>query len=386
MVYSPSMRASFDVLVIGGGVAGVAAALAARAAGAEVGLVRAAPGATAIGSGGWNGSLDPLLDAALQAAGLRYIPAPQPLPHPFGDLRLFDFAGDSHAFTQPIDGALLCGIAGFGGFATAALARMYATSEHQPLAHAIAVARDTPAGGWSPMSLAAALQRDPSILADALKPIVPPGCTHVLLPAVLGLDDPAAVCAAVAGTIGSPVFECLGAPPSIPGWRLDRALVRALRTAQIDVMTGIVHGGDADNQRLTRVHVSMDGAAQTIHADRFVLATGKFLGGGIGTLSITAREQALVETALGIPVWIEHLDQTFLNAESLTLTSRVRTYDQPLLRAGVHTNDAMQPVDTRGRTLYTNVIAAGTVRADEDAQRGLGHAAEHAILSLRADA
>lgn len=373
------MRTSFDVLVIGGGAAGVAAALHAHAAGAAVAVVRAAPGASAVGSGGWNGPLDPALGRALDGAGLRHVAAPHPVPHPYGDLRTFDFAAESHACPHPMDGALLCGIAGLGGFATPALARMYATSDRPPLSHVIAVARGTPLDGWSPMSLASALQRDPTIITDDIAAAVTSATTHVLMPAVLGLDDAAPVRAALQQVLGVPVFECLGAPPSIPGWRLDRAFLRALRTAGIEVISGIVHGCDAENGSISRVHVSNDGVARTIHAERFVLATGKFLGGGIATVSITAREQALVETALGMPVWIDHLDQTFTTAESLTLTSRVRTYDQPLLRAGVHVNAASEPLDARGRVIYRNLSVAGSVRADTDAQHGLGHAARSAI-------
>jgi glycerol-3-phosphate dehydrogenase subunit B len=374
------MRTSFDVLVIGGGAAGVAAALHAHAAGAHVGVVRAAPGASAVGSGGWSGPLDHVMERALARAGLPHVAAPQPLPHPYGDLRTFDFAAESHAFTQPIDTALLCGIAGLGGFAAPALARMYATSGGPPLAHAVAVARGTPPAGWSPMSLAAALQRDHAIVTDALKPLITSSISHVLMPAVLGLDNASAVRDAMQDVLGVPVFECLGAPPSIPGWRLDRAFLHALRTAGIEIANGIVHGCDADNGTITRVHVSMDGVARTMHADRFVLATGKFLGGGIVTVSISAREQALVETALGMPVWIEHLDQTFTTAESLTLTSRVRTYDQPLLRAGVHVDGARAPLDARGRVLYRNLTVVGSVCAGVDAQHGLGHAAQSAAL------
>lgn len=369
------MRSTFDVLVIGGGAAGVAAALYAHAAGASVAVVRAAPGASAVGSGGWNGPLDPLMASALADAGLPHVPSPHPLPHPYGDLRTFDYAAESHAFTQPIDSALLCGIAGLGGFAAPTLARLYATSGGPPLAHVVAVARGTPHAGWSPMSLAAALQRDPSIITDDLKAAITPAISHVLMPAVLGLDNATAVRTVLESALGVPVFECLGAPPSIPGWRLDRAFLHALRTVGIDILTGIVHGCDADNGSITRIHVSADGVARTMHADRFVLATGKFLGGGISTVSITAREQALVETALGMPVWIEHLDASFSTAESLTLTSRVRTYDQPLLRAGVHVNGAREPLDARGRVLYRNLTVVGTVCADIDAQQGLGHAA-----------
>jgi glycerol-3-phosphate dehydrogenase subunit B len=178
----------------------------------------------------------------------------------------------------------------------------------------------------------------------------------------------------MAESFGVPVYECLGAPPSIPGLRLDRALLRALEHARIEIVTGLVHGCDATQNRISRVHVSVDGVTRTLTADRYVLATGKFLGGGLATISVTAREHALVETALGLPVWIDHLNQSFSNAESLTLTSRVRTYDQPLLRAGVHTDAASRAVDARGRTVYANLAVAGTVRSDVDASAGLGHA------------
>jgi glycerol-3-phosphate dehydrogenase subunit B len=377
------MHASFDTIVIGGGAAGVAAALSAARAGENTALVRAAPGATALSSGAWIGPLDDMIARALGSAGLPYVRASQRLPHPFGDLRVADFAAASHAFTGPIDDAVLCGIDGFNAFSMPSLSRMYATSAQRPLPHVIAVMPGTPRAGWSPVSLAAAIERDPLMLADALRPLIPASASFALLPAVLGIEQHAATRAAIAERIGIPVFEMLGAPPSIPGWRLDIAFMRALRTAGVQVVTGIVHGCDAHDRIAQRIHVSVNGAPRTLNADRFVLASGKFLGGGVATVSISAREQALVETSLGLPVWIEHLDKVFENAESLTLTSRVRTYDQPLLRAGVHTNELAQPVDARDRVVYRNVVVAGSLHASSDAQHGLGHAAQDGIRTLQ---
>jgi glycerol-3-phosphate dehydrogenase subunit B len=368
------MRSSYDVLIIGGGVAGVSAALHARSDGAAVGLVRAGPGSSAVTAGGWTGPLDPLLAAALARAGLPFIRAPHPLPHPLGYLQQFDFAAASHAAPHRIDDALLCGIAGLGAFATPTLARLYATSPDRSIPYIVVSSPATPAAGWSPMSLAAQLEREPRMFVDAIAPAIAKGTTHVVMPAVLGIDRVESVRSSISEALGVPVFESLGAPPSLPGLRLDRAMMRALKTAGVDVLTGIVHGCDAEQTRISRVHVSADGVARTIMADRYVLASGKFLGGGVATLSLSAREQALVETALGLPVWIDHLHQSFSTAESLTLTSRVRSYDQPLLRAGVHIDATMQPLDARGRVIYTNLSVAGTVRADMDAGAGLGHA------------
>jgi anaerobic glycerol-3-phosphate dehydrogenase len=368
------MRTSFDVLVIGGGIAGIGAALRSHAEGASVAVVRAGPGASAVTGGGWSGPLDPVLGKALSRAGLPYVPAVHALPHPFGELRRYDFAAEPHVAPWGVDSALLCGIAGLGAFAVPSLARLYATSADRSVPFVTALAQATPAAGWSPMALAAQLERDPHIFDVPVRAAITPAVTHVLMPAVLGIDNHAAVRAAMSESFGVPVYECLGAPPSIPGLRLDRALLRALEHARIEIVTGLVHGCDATQNRISRVHVSVDGVTRTLTADRYVLATGKFLGGGLATISVTAREHALVETALGLPVWIDHLNQSFSNAESLTLTSRVRTYDQPLLRAGVHTDAASRAVDARGRTVYANLAVAGTVRSDVDASAGLGHA------------
>jgi glycerol-3-phosphate dehydrogenase subunit B len=296
-----------------------------------------------------------------------------------GDLRSYGFAAESHACPLPMQGAVICGIAGLSGFVAPALSRLYATSAGTALKHVTANASNTPPAGWAPHSLAAAIERDPVWIARAIGDVMPGDATHVLVPAVLGIQNVEHVRAAISERLGVPVFECLGAPPSIPGWRLDRALMRVLDTAGIELITATVVGVDAAENRITRVRAVRNGDTLLLAAARFVLTTGKFLGGGIAT-----HDQDLIEPAIGLPVWIEHLDQSFATAESLTLTSRVRTYDQPLLRAGVHTNSAHQPIDARQRVLYENVVAAGATISGADANTlGLGDAATSAIEAVR---
>src|SRR5690606_292746 len=116
---------SWDLVVIGGGVAGVTAALEGAAGGARVALVRAGPGASALAAGAWQGPLPSLLGAALEAAALPYHAATAPLPHPAGDLRSASFAGASHARAVLDSNTLVAGIAGLPGFPPAALARLW---------------------------------------------------------------------------------------------------------------------------------------------------------------------------------------------------------------------------------------------------------------------
>lgn len=366
---------SADVLVIGGGVAGVAAALEAAAAGARVALVRAGPGATALCSGAWSGALSRLLADALAAAGLPFVPATAPLPHPSGDLRPCDFAGASHAAAQVRVDSWVCGVEGLPGYPARALARAWGAARHHVLR-----LPGTPASGWSPVSLAALLDREPGLLAAALAGLEAP---HVVLPAVIGLEDHRAAWSELRRSVPFEVGEALGGTPSIPGWRLDRALLAALAAAGVEVLHARVVGRSGDAGRLESVTLEGDVASPTFRADRFVLATGRFVGGGITADSVTdavdvahgraLREASLVERALGCDVWVEHLGERFTQVQPVPLTSAARAEPQPLLAAGVRVDEESRPVDESGRVRYANVVARGAVIAERP--HGLGFAA-----------
>lgn len=376
----------FDVLIVGGGIAGCAAALAASAAGRRVGLVRAAPGATALSAGGWTGPLPDRLGAALARAGLPFAPAPAPLPHPAGRLDVYDLAAPSQRAAAPIEDALVCGIVGLAGFPARALARAWGARGAGPAGAATLEAGPVPRGGWSPASLAAYLEREPARLAEALADAVRrASAARAVLPAVLGVERVDDVRAALEAAAGVPVGEALGAPPSLPGWRLERALATALDEAGVTVLPGRVVDRAMEARRVSAVWVRpapASGAAAEavagpppvesvqIAARSFVLATGKYLAGGI------RADDRLLEPALGCPVWIEYLGAMFDEADPLALTHPDHAAEQPLLRAGVRTDDAGRPVDRRGDVVYENVRVAGSVRAGVDAAApGLGHAA-----------
>ena len=369
------MNLRFDTLVIGGGVAGVAAALAARAGGRSVGLVRAAPGVSALAAGAWVGPLPERLGEALARAGLPIVEAAAPLPHPTGRLVACGHAAPAHG-VAPAAGTLVCGIEGLPGFHAPILARLWGAAASVELEARTLVAGATPAGGWSPVALAARLDRECGPLAEALaRAVRETGATRVILPAVLGLERADAVRAALTDAAGVPVGEALGVPPSLPGWRLDRALDAVLVAAKVEVVRGRVVGRETAGRRVGAVVAhALDGDPAEpllrLEAGHFVLATGKFLAGGI------RADDRFEEPALGCPVRVEHLGQTFEAPDRLALTHPDRRDDQPLLRVGVHTDDRARPVDRRGDVVYENVTVAGSVRAGHDpATLGLGFAA-----------
>jgi glycerol-3-phosphate dehydrogenase subunit B len=367
-----------DVLVLGGGIAGAAAALSAAGCGASVVLVRSGPGATAVCAGGWIGQPPAPLRVALAESGLVLHDCPAPLPHPDGRVVQYEAAPAAQAaaaLEAGAEGVLVCGIAGVPAFRSAALAALW-TESAQLSARALEAAtltlQGTPAAGWSPAALAAHVERDPELLGVPLaRAVREQGAVRVIVPAVLGIDGHAEVHAAVGAAAGVTVGEALGVSPSLPGWRLDRVLLRALERAGIAVVAGMVTEHVARDGRVQLVTVADQADATAIRAGAVVLATGKFLGGGI------AAHARFIDTALRTELLVERAGRSWTDpADSLALTDAVWTGPQPMLTVGVQANDAGQPVTSSGDVIFRNVVVAGSVRAGtETASLGLGNAA-----------
>lgn len=356
-----------DVLILGGGVAGVAAALAACGAGSRVMLVRARPGASALSGGGWHGSVPPAFASALAAAGYPLLPCDSPLAHSTGFLDNPAAAPPWHVAAHPFEGAVVCGIAGLPAFRPGFLARAWAPAAG-PLGAATLELPETPAAGWSPVSAAAAGARAADRLGESIAALARErDASGVILPPVLGLDDTEDVWRTVSDAAGVPVGEALGGWPSVPGWRLDRALLRVLAAAGVEVLADQVVGAATRDGRIDAVRCA---GGRELRPGAIVLATGKYVGGGL------AADPTLREPALGLPVWVERLGQEFAHAAPLLTTEMTRTADQPLLRVGVRTDDRGRVLPSPGKSSPANLVVAGSVRADwETATSGLGHAA-----------
>ncbi|HUF50349.1 MAG TPA: FAD-binding protein [Longimicrobiales bacterium] len=368
---------SYDVLVLGGGISGVAAALAATAAGARTALVRRGPGATALAAGGWQGTPPAALRAALAAAGLELVSCAQPLPHPDGALRRCDCAPPAHAraaIGAAAERTIVCGIAGLPGFHATALAALWADAAGLPpheFEGVEIVLPDTPPAGWAPLAVAALIERSPRSLARPLADRARErGAARVILPAVIGVLDHDRTREAVQSETGLIVAEALAAAPSLPGWRLDHALMRALHAAGVAVVAGSVHERAGHGRSLQRVVVAGEHGALPLAARAFVLATGKFIGGGI------AGEHSFEEVALDCDVALERFGRTFDDpGAALVLTDAVRTETQPVLALGVVIDEHARPLRPDGTVCYDNVVAAGGVLAGAGTDSGLGTAA-----------
>lgn len=409
-------RLDADVLVLGGGMAGAMAALAARAGGARVALVRRSPGATALSSGAVSvaadlgaGPEDPLawrrgpLEAARRLAALRpehpyallgaelerlpealafaaraldpllspALDRPRFLATPFGAAigaalcQRSMAAGDLLAVRAPLAVAGFRGHLGFdaelvaaglercvprGGPATFALEVELPFGDPAARPHELARALDAPGAAEA--------------LGDRLRAaLAGRGAGAVLLPPVLGLAPGGRTVERIAAAAGLAVAETLSDVPSVPGLRLQAALEARLRAAGVEVLTGAVQGvgGPGDPVAVGSV---------ALHAGCWILATGRFVGGGI------ARRGVLVEPVLGLPVQAAegreagvHLAQR----PAASLTVRDRRAPQPLLSAGLKVDATLRPLDGMGRPIHPRLLAAGAVvGGHEQATDGTG--------------
>lgn len=392
-----------DVLVVGGGLAGATAALAARKAGAAVAVASRSYGATALSTG---------------ALDLAYAPGPTAVArartvaehlgdiiehrrrHPFGVIGLAAVLGGLEAGFQLL-GELLQGtgleptplaldrpnrlVASSLGCVVPAgsVLAPHAAIELSALSGPIGVvqlegdssfAAARLAAGWShdlglpaptgdgplrvvatrfvahevPMVLARRFDDVGAVdrLAGELAPRVK-GLAGLIVPPVLGTAHVARNLALLSERLGLPVAEALAYEPSVPGLRLQRAVDEGLRRAGIARLAEVSRP-EVDRGRV----VSLETAAGPVAAGAVVLASGRFIAGGVEWAG------ACQETLLGLPIVTE---LGALEADAPHGVVRVSPLEShPLMTAGIRVNATLAPM-VEGKVAFDNVFAAGMV-------------------------
>ena len=190
-------------------------------------------------------------------------------------------------------------------------------------------------------------------LADAIEPHVE-GARRVGLPAVLGLESPDDVRETLVSLLGVEVFEVPTDPPSIPGSRLEKQLSEALAAAGVFVETGNpVVGYEATDGTVETVLVGGTGPTVPYAAEEFVLATGGLVGKGINSDRTGVREPIF-------DCYVAHDgDRTAWFADEVF-------GDHPFASFGVAPDEKLRPRDENGCPEFDNLRAAGAVCGNYD--------------------
>jgi glycerol-3-phosphate dehydrogenase subunit B len=183
------------------------------------------------------------------------------------------------------------------------------------------------------------------------------GERRIGLPAVLGLRKPAQVMATLEALTGARVFEIPMLPPSIPGVRIfHRFREELIAKGATFLMGNPVAGASVQNGRCEGITVENPPLKTDYRADRYLLATGRFLGGGLW-----ADMNRIVEPLFNLPVVqpgsrAEWFRERFFQPEA-----------HPIHRAGLATGGDLRPVDEGGKVVLKNVWAAGSILAHHQA-------------------
>ncbi len=201
------------------------------------------------------------------------------------------------------------------------------------------------------------------------------------LPSVLGFDQATEICDDLAVRLGVAVFEIPLLSPCYPGMRLAELLKRDLWTAGVHIWQGAPASRlEDDGSRLVAAWRQGRSKPQRIEAAAVVLATGRFFGGGLEATPHGVRE-CLLDLPVDVPYCRDdwHMG-TFLGAPG-----------HPINRVGVAVDHELRPVDRDGRPGYHNLFAAGALLAHHDWVReksgagisiATGHAAAERALAV----
>jgi glycerol-3-phosphate dehydrogenase len=198
----------------------------------------------------------------------------------------------------------------------------------------------------------ARLFEDPAFrqeVIDALKPKLS-NAGRIGFPAVLGLQNPLKVIDHLESSLGRPVFEIPGLPPSIPGIRLHNLLVSAIEKHHGMVSSGMLVSKMSSEGKVIQTVWSEAASRWKPHnARKYVLATGGILGGGI----IASNNGYAQESIFGLPVNPPKLPSHRLQNQFLS------NEGHPINRAGVSVDLTFHPIDKMNELIYQNLYVVG---------------------------
>jgi glycerol-3-phosphate dehydrogenase subunit B len=234
-----------------------------------------------------------------------------------------------------------------------------------------------PAGGFNPLRLARRLDREdlwPSLIRELRATV---GSvkrnTHLVLPPLFGMRNVPRLMKKIRKELKVVPVETLGGHASIPGLRLQEALDAMLRRRGVKLIRREVVAGEGTDGLLRRIAVREPGGTCWIEGGGFVLATGKFISGGLRAGACWG------EAIFGLPLFrggrrISGRTLRTFRAEGPADPGGLAGPEgiaesggySALFSVGVATDPALRPLDSHRKRRYRNLFAAGSVLGGYD--------------------
>jgi glycerol-3-phosphate dehydrogenase subunit B len=195
-------------------------------------------------------------------------------------------------------------------------------------------------------------------LAELIKPHVK-DVEFIGLPAILGIHQADKVVREISELLGKPVFEIPSMPPSIPGIRLKEAFLQFLPKKGIHCLfqKHVLKAAPSEDRGFL-LDVGRTVNETNIRADAVLLATGRFLGGGLQSDHVTIKEPIF-----DLPIFQPE------NRKDWHQDSFFCPDGHAVNQAGLEIDASLRPLDANGQPAFENLFAAGIILAHQDWSR-----------------
>lgn len=185
-----------------------------------------------------------------------------------------------------------------------------------------------------------------------------PGVKRLGLPAVLGFQNHCQILEELEDSLGIDIFEIPSLPPSVPGLRIERILLRQAQVLGVKIIEGAGVIGRIDGRsrgkRVAGVVLHSTGRTIQLDADVVLLATGGILSGGL----VAQQNHRIRESVFDLPVRYPTNRSDWVG---LSLFHR-----QAYAGTGICVNARMQPLGLDEKPMFNNLFAAGGLLAGSD--------------------
>jgi len=180
--------------------------------------------------------------------------------------------------------------------------------------------------------------------------------TQVGFPAILGMRNPIQVKEDLEKIMSANVFEIPIPPPSIPGIRIFNRFKEWLIQKGVTFLPGYsVSKAIIKGKRCEGIEMTHPPVITTYSADRYILATGRFMGGGL-----VASDERISEAIFSL-----HVAQP-PSREDWFGKSFFNRLPHPVHEAGILTDASFRPTNENENPILENVWAAGSILAYHD--------------------
>ena len=165
--------------------------------------------------------------------------------------------------------------------------------------------------------------------------------------------------------LGTEIIETTCLPPSTPGLRLQKALVKSLRESGVKIFenTKVIRGVSEGN-KIIGVTVQSAAREKTYKANKFILATGGFYSGGLYMRKFEEPKEIIFD----LPVYFKSGEDNWSNKNLF------EDKPQGFSATGILTDNFMKPVDLNGKNIFDNLYVVGNMLGGSDFvyERSLG--------------